>query len=129
MLLKAKELLFEKTKIGKRQEQQITALNVQVLSLKDVLEVTKDLLDIRNAECSQLEAKMDTMELRLRAEKEHLRLMSKKLDISKKLYDDLRAEYDCQSKIFKELRENYEKKNQILTNELKKHAGGEGTSK
>lgn len=121
LLLKAKELLFEKTKIGKRQEQQIEALNVQVQSLKDVLEVTKDLLDIRNAETAQLEAKMDTMDMRLKAEKEHLQLTVKKLDISKKLYDDLRTEYDCQSRIFKELRQNYEAKNRILTNELKKH--------
>lgn len=121
LLLKAKELLFEKTKIGKRQEQQIAALNIQVQSLKDVLEVTKDLLDIRNAETAQLEAKMDTMDMRLKAEKEHQKLTVKKLDISKKLYDDLRTEYDCQSKIFKELRSNYEKKNQILANELQKH--------
>lgn len=121
LLLKAKELLFEKTKIGKRQEQQIEALNEQVASLKEVLEVTKDLLDIRNAEIAQLEAKMDTMEMRLNAEKEHQKLTVKKLEISKKLYDDLRTEYDCQSRIFKELRQNYEKKNQILANELKKH--------
>lgn len=120
LLLKAKELLFEKTKIGKRQEQQIAALNIQVQSLKEVLEVTKDLLDIRNAETAQLEIKMDTMDMRLKAEKEHQKLTVKKLDISKKLYDDLRTEYDCQSKIFKELRSNYEKKNQILASELQK---------
>lgn len=127
LLLKAKELLFEKTKIGKRQEQQIEALNNQVASLKEVLEVTKDLLDIRNAETAQLEIKMDTMEMRLKAEKEHQALTVKKLEISKKLYDDLRAEYDCQSRIFKELRQSYEKKNLLLNNELKKQ--GPGSSK
>lgn len=127
--MKAKELLFEKTKIGKRQEQQIEALNHQVQSLKEVLEVTKDLLDIRNAETAQLEAKMDTMDMRLKAEKEHQKLTDKKLTIAKKLYDDLRTEYECQSRIFKELRGNYEKKNLILSNELKKHGPAPSSSK
>lgn len=98
-------------------------------SLKEVLEVTKDLLDIRNAETAQLEAKMDTMDMRLKAEKEHQKLTDKKLTIAKKLYDDLRTEYECQSRIFKELRGNYEKKNLILSNELKKHGPAPSTSK
>lgn len=118
LLLKAKELLFEKTKINKRQEQQITALNMQIISLKDVLEVTKEMLEVRNVEAAHTQTRIDTIELRMKAEKEQNRLFDKKLAISKKMYDDLRKEYDCQATIFKQLRQNYELKNQILSDEL-----------
>jgi hypothetical protein len=42
-LTKAKELLFEKTKVNKQQEQQIQAFKLQIASLKDVVNITKDM--------------------------------------------------------------------------------------
>lgn len=120
VLVKAKELLFEKTKIGKRQEQQIAALNLQILSMKEVMEVTKDMLEIRNSEVQHLQTKIDTCDLRLKAEIEKQKLYERKMQISQKMYSDLRKEYDVQSEIFKELRKSYEMKNQLLSDELDK---------
>ncbi|GBP40273.1 Transposon TX1 uncharacterized 149 kDa protein [Eumeta japonica] len=55
LLTKARGMIFDKTKIVKNQELQIAALTSQVASLKDVNTITKDLLEIRNAELKNLE--------------------------------------------------------------------------
>ncbi|XP_017471972.1 PREDICTED: ribonuclease Y isoform X2 [Rhagoletis zephyria] len=91
LLLKAKTLLFEKTKVCKQQEQQIEVLKTQVEAMKDVVQQW------------------------IKAEKDKCILTEKKLDISKGVYEKLRAEYDIQSKIFKDLKEVYEQKIKVLS--------------
>ena len=100
LLTKAKTLLFEKTKICKQQEQQLNALNTQVEAVKDVLAITKEMLNLRNIENSHFQARFDTMELRLKGERERLAIGDKKLEMSNKMYAHIKAEYELQSNIF-----------------------------
>lgn len=101
LLTKAKDLLFEKTKVNKQQEMKIEALENQIVQLKEVVQITKDMLEIRNSEAKHLNQRFETIELRLKAEKDRQGLMEKKLDISQQLYADLKKEYDLQSGLFK----------------------------
>ncbi|XP_053945473.1 trichohyalin [Anastrepha ludens] len=115
LLLKAKTLLFEKTKVCKQQEQQIEVLKTQVDAMKDVVQVTKDMLNLKNAECDHMQVRLEKSQQWIKAEKDKCTITEKKLDISKGVYDKLRAEYDIQSKIFKDLKEVYEQKIQVLS--------------
>ncbi|KAI8046307.1 uncharacterized protein LOC128262517 [Drosophila gunungcola] len=115
LLLKAKTLLFEKTKVNKQQEQQIAVLKTQVETIKDVLQVTKDMLQLKNAECDHTQARLEKSQLWIKAEQDKCLLTEKKLAISKGVYDKLRSEYDTQSRIFKDLKSAYEQKLKVLT--------------
>ncbi|KAH8332355.1 hypothetical protein KR074_001752 [Drosophila pseudoananassae] len=115
LLLKAKTLLFEKTKVNKQQEQQISVLKHQVETVKDVLQVTKDMLQLKTNECEHTQARLEKSQLWIKAEQDKCALTEKKLAISKSVYDKLRAEYDTQSKIFKELKSAYEQKVKVLS--------------
>lgn len=101
ILIKAKMLLFEKTKICKQQEQQLVALQVQVDATKDVLSITKDMLNVRNMENNHFQSQLETVGLKVKAERDIRLLNEKKLAVSKKMYTDLKNEYDVQSGIFK----------------------------
>lgn len=101
ILSKAKTLLFEKTKICKQQEQQLVALQTQIEATKEVLAITKDMLNVRNMENNHFQTRLDTLEARLKGEKDVRMLNEKKLAVSKKMYTDLKSEYDLQSGIFK----------------------------
>lgn len=101
VLAKAKLLLFEKTKVCKQQEQQLNALKHQMDATKDVLDITREMLNLRNAENLHFQSRFDTMELRLKNERDRLEITMKKLDLSKKMYSDIKSEYDIQSEIFK----------------------------
>lgn len=101
ILTQAKALLFEKTKICKQQEQQLAAYKAQVDATKEVLNVTKEMLCLRNIEHDHAEARYDTMDLKLKNERARQQLSDKKLEVAKKMYADLRTEYDLQSGIFK----------------------------
>lgn len=118
LLTRAKELLFEKTKICKKQELQLEALNEQVLATKDVLDITKDMLNLRNIESDHLQSRFESMELRVKNEKDRYLLTEKKLTISKQKEAELTREYENQRNIFKELRTTYEKKIELLTKQL-----------
>jgi len=118
VLAKAKLLLFEKTKVCKQQEQQLKAIKNQMEATKDVLDITKEMLNLRNAENLHFQARMDTMELRLKNERDRLQITNKKLDLSQKMYNDIKSEYDIQSEIFKELRKGYEEKITLLNNQI-----------
>lgn len=118
MLTKAKELLFEKTKICKNQEQQLEALNKQMLATKDVLDITKDMLNLRNIENDHLQSQLDSMKLRVKAEKDRYQLTEKKLQVTKKKETELGREYETQREIFKELRSAYEAKINLLNKQL-----------
>ncbi|XP_059610119.1 uncharacterized protein LOC132257287 [Phlebotomus argentipes] len=121
ILTHAKELLFEKTKICKRQEQQIEALKIQIDSIKEVLAVSKEILEMRDLESSHLQEQVKTLETRLKAEREHHIITQKKLIISKRMLTDVRKEYELQKSIFAELRDSYKRKIEILTSELEKY--------
>lgn len=101
VLAKAKLLLFEKTKVCKQQEQQLKALKNQMDATKEVLDITKEMLNLRNAENLHFQSRFDTMELRLKNERDRLEITIKKLDLSQKMYNDIKSEYDIQSEIFK----------------------------
>lgn len=118
ILTQAKALLFEKTKICKQQEQQLVALKTQVEATKEVLAVTKEMLCLRNIENDHTQARFETLELKLKNERARQALSERKLQTSTKAYTDLRAEYDLQSGIFKQLRANYEEKIAALAKQL-----------
>lgn len=118
LLTKAKELLFEKTKANKQQELQIEAYKAQIVQLKEVIQITKDMLEIRNTEAKHLNQRFETIELRLKAEKDRQALMEKKLALSQKMYADLKQEYELQNGLFKELQGGYAEKIDLLEAEL-----------
>lgn len=101
LLLKAKTLLFEKTKVCKQQEQHIAVLKTQVDSVKEVLAVTKEMLNLRNTESDHIQERLKTIETCRQAEKERTALLERKLEISQEAYKKLRQEYDCQSSLNK----------------------------
>ncbi|XP_038221066.1 periplakin [Zerene cesonia] len=117
LLSKARGMIFDKTKMVKNQELQIEALTTQVQSLKDINVITKDLLNIRNAEVKAMEDRLEAMEARFKAEKERHSLVLQRAQTSSSLNDDLKKEYMTQLAIFKELREKYEQRVQALVSE------------
>lgn len=118
LLIKAKSLLFEKTKVCKQQESRITALQEQVESLKTVVTVTKDMVNLKTAEMAHMESRWESLNLRVKAERDKCNIFEKKFIIAQGVYDKLRAEYDTQRKIFQELKESYELKIEVLNKAL-----------
>ncbi|KAM7363519.1 uncharacterized protein ACRADG_000392 [Cochliomyia hominivorax] len=114
LLLKAKTLLFEKTKVNKQQEQQIATLKNQVEAMKDVVQVTKDMLNLKTAECEHMQTRLEKSQLWIKAEHDKCAITEKKLAISKNVYDKLKTEHELQTKIHRELKEVYEQKIKIL---------------
>lgn len=110
ILTKAKSMIFENTKVIKNQELQIEALGQQNESLKDVVSITKDLLEIRNLEVKQLESKINAMENKVKAEKERQDLLHKKLETMIRHNGELKREYETQLCLFNALRERYDEK-------------------
>lgn len=100
-LVRAKELLFEKVKIGKKQEMQMQALNNQIVANKDVLDITKDMLNLKNIENDHLQSRLESMKLRVKNEHERFLLTEKKLNIAKQKEISLTSEYETQRNIFK----------------------------
>lgn len=101
LLTRAKELLFEKTKICKKQELQLEALNNQIIANKDVLDITKDMLNLKNIENDHLESRLESMKLRVKHENDRYVLTEKKLKLSKQKEEALTKEYETQRNIFK----------------------------
>lgn len=100
-LTRAKELLFEKTKICKKQELQLEALNNQIEANKDVLDITRDMLNLKNIENDHMQSRLDSMKLRVKSENDRFVLTEKKLNISKLKEASLTKEYETQRNIFK----------------------------
>lgn len=107
MLTRAKDVIFEKTKIVKNQELQIEALTQQVASLKEVVRITKDLLEIRNIEVKHLQEKIDCMEAKINSEKDRHNLIQSKLENMVRINCELKREYETQLCLFTALRERY----------------------
>lgn len=101
VLLRAKELLFEKTKICKKLELQMEALNNQVVATKDALDITKSMLNLKNVENDHLESRLEAMQSRVKCERDRANLIEKKLNVSQQKGDALTKEYDLQRNIFK----------------------------
>lgn len=108
IVTQAKSVIFEKTKVCKNQELQIDALKEQVKSLKEIVTISKDMLDIRNLEVKQLQEKLNCMDLKFTAERDRHNLMNKKLDRMIEINADLKAEYDRQLLTFSALQKAYD---------------------
>lgn len=155
--------LDDRIRIVANQENQINALMSQVSSLKDVVNITKDLLNIRNMEVRHLQVKnsqlfhfifvlyikknctffslsklikehfnsklekklsfsllqenVETMEEKINIEREKHNTMLVKMESAFKINLDLKQEYETQLRLFQDLREKYDKKVAILTEE------------
>lgn len=107
ILTRAKSIIFEKTKVCKNQELQIDALSQQVVSLKEVVSITKDLLEIRNMEVKHLQDQIDIMSKKVHAEKERQDIVHEKLDRMMTLNSELKTEYQTQLCLFNALRQRY----------------------
>lgn len=99
------------------QEKQINALNHQVTTLKEVVAITRDLLQIRNTEVKHLQAEVDDMEARIAEEREKHNTMISKMDAAVRLNSDLKKEYETQLGLFKDLRIKYDEKITLLSEE------------
>lgn len=100
-LTRAKELLFEKTKICKKQELQLEAFNEQIAANKEVLDITKDMLNLKNIENDHLQSRLESMKLRVKNENDRFLLTEMKLSLSKQKEESLNKEYETQRNIFK----------------------------
>ncbi|XP_015180733.1 PREDICTED: tropomyosin-like [Polistes dominula] len=99
------------------QEKQINALNIQVSTLKEVVAITRDLLQIRNKEVKHLQAEVDNMEARIAEEREKHNSMMSRMDDAVRLNSDLKKEYETQLNLFKDLRIKYDEKITLLSEE------------
>ncbi|XP_073817726.1 uncharacterized protein [Musca autumnalis] len=120
LLLKAKTLLFEKTKVNKQQEHQIATMKTQVDAMKDVVQVTKDMLNLKTAECNHMQERLNKSQLWVKAEQDKCTILEKKLQISKNVYDKLKTEHELQTKIHRELKTVYEEKVKLLNDTIEK---------
>ncbi|XP_033332462.1 uncharacterized protein LOC117223961 [Megalopta genalis] len=109
--------LEDRIRIVSNQEKQISALNSQVVSLKEVESLTRSLLEIRNLEVNQLQAEVNDMEARITEERERYSTMINKMEAAVKLNADLKKEYETQLCLFRDLREKYEEKVSLLSEE------------
>ncbi|XP_014478898.1 PREDICTED: uncharacterized protein LOC106746628 isoform X1 [Dinoponera quadriceps] len=107
----------ERNQIVASQENQINALNNQVTSLKEVVSITRDLLQIRNMEVKQLQTEVDSMERKIAEERDRHNAMISKMDAAMRLNADLKKEYETQLSLFQSLREKYGEKITLLSEE------------
>ncbi|XP_032691243.1 uncharacterized protein LOC116853956 isoform X1 [Odontomachus brunneus] len=107
----------ERNHIVANQENQINALNNQVTSLKEVVSITRDLLQIRNMEVKQLQTEVDSMERKIAEERDRHNAMISKMDAAMRLNADLKKEYETQLSLFQSLREKYGEKITLLSEE------------
>ncbi len=94
-------------------ELKVEAQNIQIESLKDVVSLTKDMLTIRECEVKNLTERMESMDVKFKAEKDRKVLMERKMELSDKLNKDLKDEYRAQKEIF-EVRKYSRKRKKIL---------------
>lgn len=87
--------------------------------MKDVVALTKDMLMIRDVEVRDLTERMESMDVKFKAEKDRKNLMEKKMELTDKLSSDLKAEYSAQKQIFNILKDQYKDKVVKLESELR----------
>lgn len=101
VLLRAKELLFEKTKICKKLELQMEALNNQVVATKDALDITKSMLNLKNIENDHLQSRLEAMQSRVKCERDRTSLIEQKFNVARQKEAAMTQEFDLQRNIFK----------------------------
>lgn len=74
---------------------------------------------IREIEIRELTERMESMDVKFKAEKDRKSLMEKKMQLSDQLTSDLKAEYKAQKEIFTILKDQYKEKVGKLELELK----------
>uniref|UniRef100_A0A146M4Q6 Uncharacterized protein n=1 Tax=Lygus hesperus TaxID=30085 RepID=A0A146M4Q6_LYGHE len=116
-MVKLIELLREKTNLSANLERQNTALTSQAKSLRDVINITKDLLNIRNMEVDHLHVDMGAMEKCIKEERERHNMAVQRLSEAMSLNDRLKQEYLNQMELFGKLRDKYNEKIMFLTKE------------
>jgi len=119
-LTRTGELLKDKTELCESQEKKNIALTNHIESLKEVVAITKDLLNIRDMEVKHLQSDMESMEGKISEEKQRQNSMITKMEEAMKLNSDLKGEYENQMRIFQELKAKYEQKVKLLTQENEK---------
>ncbi|XP_049797692.1 intermediate filament protein ifa-1 [Schistocerca nitens] len=127
-LAKASELLRDKDAVCNSQELKNKALLNQVSSLKEVVALTKDMLNIRNMEVEHLQRDVNAMEERIKGERERYAEAVKKMQLATRLNADVKAEYEKQVALFNDLKQKYEEKVQLLIKEnarLRENAAAE----
>lgn len=69
--------------------------------MREVVSLTKDMLNIRELENMDLTSRFSSMDAKFAVERNRKNLMEKKIELSDKLYGDLKTEYMAQREIFK----------------------------
>lgn len=116
-MVKLIELLKEKTNLSANLERQNSALSNQAKSLRDVIAITKDLLNIRNMEVEHLHVDMAAMDKNIKDERERNNLAIQRLTEAMSLNDKLKKEYLNQMELFGKLRDKYNEKVALLMKE------------
>lgn len=124
-LAKIIQILKEKQNASKNLEKQNEALQHQVDSLKDVINITRDLLNIRNAEVEHLHEDLQSMQEKITKERNRQTELTQKMESASKLNDTLKEEYQKQMDLFSKLRVKYdervdamERENSLLQKQL-----------
>lgn len=76
-------------------------LKFKIESLREVVSLTKDMLNIRELENKDLTSRFSSMDTKLEVERNRKNLMEQKIELSDKMYGDLKTEYLAQKEIFK----------------------------
>ncbi|RZF47963.1 hypothetical protein LSTR_LSTR008767 [Laodelphax striatellus] len=113
-LAKLIDLLKEKTSECITLEKQNTALTQQSKSLKEVVGIVKDLLNIRNMEVTHLQEDISSMQEKINNERVRQNTMIEKMEHVTRLNASLKEEYQKQYAKFQEVRDMYEEKVQIV---------------
>ncbi|XP_050520519.1 uncharacterized protein LOC126893971 [Daktulosphaira vitifoliae] len=118
-LVKVIDLLKEKTDRCSTQEKHIEALTLQTKSLKEVVQITKHMLEIRNTEVNHMSEDLESLQAKINDERNRHGAIIEKMNQAAKLNDELRAEYKQQSERFEKMRVKYDERFNIITEENK----------
>ncbi|XP_015375962.1 PREDICTED: uncharacterized protein LOC107170377 isoform X2 [Diuraphis noxia] len=119
-LVKVIDLLKEKSDRCVTQEKHIEALTLQTKSLKEVVDITKHMLAIRNTEVNRMTDDLESLQDKINAERSRHSAIIEKMNLAAKLNDELRSEYKEQSERFENMRVKYDEKFSILSEENKR---------
>ncbi|CAH0394097.1 unnamed protein product [Bemisia tabaci] len=111
------DMLKEKHILCINLDKQNKALTTQTESLKEITNITKDLLNIRNMEVGHLKEDMEKLQGKITQERERQKLMLNKMDTASTLNDKLKTEYHTQMNLFQTLKDKYEQRVNALIRE------------
>ncbi|XP_025194200.1 uncharacterized protein LOC112593829 [Melanaphis sacchari] len=119
-LVKVIDMLKEKADRCVTQEKHIEALTLQTNSLKEVVDITKHMLSIRNTEVNRMTEDLESLQGKINEERSRHSAIIEKMNLAAKLNDELRSEYKQQSERFENMRVKYDEKFSILSDENKR---------